>query len=267
MHKHGLVHRDIKPSNVIFVNGVPKLGDIGLVTEAGDTQSIVGTEGYIPPEGPGTPQADIFSLGKVLYEISTGLDRRRFAELPEDLARGRIDTPSSSSTKSCSKPAPRIRPARYQSAEEMRADLELLHRGKSIKRQHALERRWMMTQRISLFLALFAVITVASGPFLTGFGIRMGRKHVAQPSDSLAMTGTQNVEAYNLYVKARVCLRRFTIEGEKLGRQYLEEATKLDPNFLAAYELRFESYGNSLLEDAGAGMRATAEKLMELRPD
>src|ERR1044071_9245838 len=78
LHKHGLVHRDIKPSNVIFVNGVPKLGDIGLVTEAGDTQSIVGTEGYIPPEGPGTPQADIFSLGKVLYEISTGMDRFRF---------------------------------------------------------------------------------------------------------------------------------------------------------------------------------------------
>src|SRR5262245_56123045 len=34
LHQHGLVHRDIKPSNVIFVKGVPKLGDIGLVTEA-----------------------------------------------------------------------------------------------------------------------------------------------------------------------------------------------------------------------------------------
>jgi len=38
LHQQGLVHRDIKPSNVIFVDGVPKLGDIGLVTEAGDTQ-------------------------------------------------------------------------------------------------------------------------------------------------------------------------------------------------------------------------------------
>ena len=85
LHEQGLVHRDIKPSNVIFVNGVPKLSDIGLVTEAGDTQSIVGTEGYLPPEGPGTPPADIYSLGRVLYEISTGMDRRRCAELPEDL--------------------------------------------------------------------------------------------------------------------------------------------------------------------------------------
>ena len=41
LHEQGLVHRDIKPSNIIFVKGVAKLGDIGLVTEAGDTQSIV----------------------------------------------------------------------------------------------------------------------------------------------------------------------------------------------------------------------------------
>src|SRR5262249_51811630 len=34
LHAQGLVHRDIKPSNIIFVNGRPKLADIGLVTDA-----------------------------------------------------------------------------------------------------------------------------------------------------------------------------------------------------------------------------------------
>src|SRR5262249_31310773 len=82
MHRHGLVHRDIKPSNIIFVQGAPKLADIGLVTEADTTLSYVGTEGYIPPEGPGATQADIFSLGKVLYEMASGQDRREFPDLP-----------------------------------------------------------------------------------------------------------------------------------------------------------------------------------------
>src|SRR5581483_9844109 len=31
LHKRGLVHRDIKPANIIFVEGIPKLADIGCV--------------------------------------------------------------------------------------------------------------------------------------------------------------------------------------------------------------------------------------------
>jgi hypothetical protein len=84
LHRHNLVHRDVKPSNIIFVEGQPKLADIGLVADVSEARSFVGTEGFIPPEGPGTPRADLYSLGKVLYEISTGLDRRDFPALPEE---------------------------------------------------------------------------------------------------------------------------------------------------------------------------------------
>jgi CHASE2 domain-containing sensor protein len=80
LHEQGLIHRDIKPSNIIFVAGQPKLADIGLVAAADETLSFVGTEGFIPPEGPGTPAADVFSLGKVLAELiarSSGDSSRR----------------------------------------------------------------------------------------------------------------------------------------------------------------------------------------------
>ena len=82
LHECGLTHRDIKPSNIIFVDGKAKLADIGLVA-AKDQRTFVGTEGFVPPEGPGSEQADIYSLGKVLYEMATGMDRLQFPELPE----------------------------------------------------------------------------------------------------------------------------------------------------------------------------------------
>lgn len=85
MHMHGLTHRDIKPSNIIFVGNACKLADIGLVAGFGE-RTYVGTEGFVPPEGPGTPQADLYSLGKVLYEMSSGKDRMEFPEVPDDIS-------------------------------------------------------------------------------------------------------------------------------------------------------------------------------------
>lgn len=84
LHERNLIHRDVKLSNAIVVHGRAKLADIGLVAALGD-RSFVGTEGYVPPEGAGTPAADIFSLGMVLYELATGKDRLDFPDVPSSL--------------------------------------------------------------------------------------------------------------------------------------------------------------------------------------
>jgi serine/threonine protein kinase len=90
LHRNDLTHRDIKPQNIVFLNGQPKLADVGLVAEIrlpGEERTWVGTPGYMPPppEPPGTPQADIYGLGMVLYVISTGRDPVSFPELSTTL--------------------------------------------------------------------------------------------------------------------------------------------------------------------------------------
>lgn len=82
LHEQSLIHRDIKPSNIIFVKGVPKFADIGLITEAGKDVSSVGSLNYMPPEGPGEPTGDIFSLGKVFYGLFMGMPCKCFPEPP-----------------------------------------------------------------------------------------------------------------------------------------------------------------------------------------
>src|SRR5215831_5631387 len=133
LHARGLTHRDIKPSNIIFIEGVPKLADIGLVAVSGQ-QSFVGTEGYVPPEGPGTPRADIYSLGKLLYETCTGKDRLDFPEVDSQLSarpdHERLLQLNDVLLRACANDPSK----RYGSAAEMNRDLTALKLGERPRR-------------------------------------------------------------------------------------------------------------------------------------
>ena len=136
LHKRGLTHRDIKPSNIIFSESMPKLADIGLVAASGQ-RSFVGTEGYIPPEGPGTPRADIYSLGKLLYETCTGKDRLDFPEVDSQLStrpdRERLLQLNDVLVKACANDPNK----RYGSAAEMHRDLTALKQGERPRKSRA----------------------------------------------------------------------------------------------------------------------------------
>lgn len=119
LHRHELLHRDIKPSNIIFVNGFPKLADIGLVSGISESGRQIGTIGFIPPEGAGTARADVYSLGKVLYEMSTGRDRNNYPELPESLTDTVEDRDLVRFNKIVLKASRAVAERRYESAEEL----------------------------------------------------------------------------------------------------------------------------------------------------
>jgi len=80
-----LIHRDIKPSNILLGDrsghsiGQVYLVDFGsvqtLATRAGQTMTVVGTYGYMPPEqfgGSAVPASDLYSLGCTALNLITG---------------------------------------------------------------------------------------------------------------------------------------------------------------------------------------------------
>src|SRR3954447_21322073 len=150
-HRNGVVHRDIKPHNIVVArDGRLKVTDFGIarsgasqMTEVG---SIIGTAQYLSPEqAQGNPvdrRSDIYSVGVVLYEMLTG-EVPFSGDTPLEIAMKHLRTvPSPPSDLNPKVPhdldAIVLRslakePAqRYQSAEEMDADLARVARGLAV---------------------------------------------------------------------------------------------------------------------------------------
>jgi TolB-like protein len=182
LHSQGLVHRDIKPSNIIFANGAPKLADIGLVADVDEARSFVGTVGFIAPEGPGSPQADLYSLGKVFYEMVTGQDRQKYPALPEHF-QSSDDAQLRGLNQVILRACESDLRLRYPSARAMHDELALLQQGRSVQR-----RRWWEKVRKLAAKAALAVAAVLVGILvLTTLARRQSSQNPAAPMEKASI--------------------------------------------------------------------------------
>ncbi len=211
LHARGLVHRDIKPSNVILVGGAPKLADIGLVTEASAALTFVGTEGFVPPEGPGAPSADVFALGKLLYELATGLDRHDYPRLPPELHswpdRKEVLELNEVLIRAC-EPHP---DRRHPDAAALLDDLLLLQAGRSVRQLRRAQRQVTRALRLGVLLALIAAIA--------GLGAYLERQRANQEmSGRLAAEAERDALARQAMYSAALAQAERALDQDDLAR-------------------------------------------------
>ncbi|WP_447038474.1 Stk1 family PASTA domain-containing Ser/Thr kinase [Streptomyces sp. DSM 118878] len=145
-HRSGIVHRDIKPANVMLTrNGQVKVMDFGIARAMGDsgmtmtqTAAVIGTAQYLSPEQAKGEQvdarSDLYSTGCLLYELLTvrppfvgdspvAVAYQHVREEPQapSVFDGEI-TPEMDAI--VLKALTKDPDYRYQSADEMRADIE-----------------------------------------------------------------------------------------------------------------------------------------------
>jgi serine/threonine protein kinase len=148
-HKLGVVHRDLKPSNIMIdKEGDARIMDFGIarslegkgITGAG---VMIGTPEYMSPEqveGKETDQrSDIYSLGVILYEMVTGqvpfkgdspftIGVKHKSETPQNPKEINTDIPEDLS-RVILKCLEKDKERRYQSAGDLRSELENIERG------------------------------------------------------------------------------------------------------------------------------------------
>jgi WD40 repeat protein len=201
-HANGVLHRDLKPGNILFTgDGVPKLTDFGTARlfdpRGGDDWAdpgltrvgeVIGTPQYMAPEqARGSPDevgpaADIYSLGAILYELLTG--RPPFTGVdPYDVihaVRTQDPVPPRSLQPKlprdletiCLKCLEKDPKRRYETADELAADLSRFRVGDSIRARPAgyVRRMWIRTRQNPIATGVLIGMILAGLAGVSAFG-------------------------------------------------------------------------------------------------
>src|SRR6202140_308042 len=216
-HEQGLIHRDLKPGNLrVTPDGLLKILDFGLaqlVPRASDdgltatqtrTQEIAGTLPYMAPEqlrgGMADTRTDIWAAGAVLHEMATG--KRPFSESGTPLLINAIlnSNPARASKTNQNIPSgmddiilkalQKDVSRRYQTASELRGDLERLTAGVPVLAQARPRRVWIA--------AAVVLLVVLVGLGLAGYFVARKRTserggNAARLRRSVAVLGFKNL--------------------------------------------------------------------------
>jgi WD40 repeat protein len=163
-------------------------------------------------------KADLFALGRLLYEAATGKDRCEFPELPEDLDtvpdREQMLELNEVLSRLCA-PEPG---QRYANAAEVAGDLNLILAGRSVRRANGVERRLRRATQISA-MAL-AVLALAAGVvWFQGMRRRQAETRAAHEHTLRERAVTAERESRQQLYTALLEQARATVRSGEMGQR------------------------------------------------
>jgi len=173
IHDAGIVHRDLKPDNILLDGDIPKITDFGLAggrwfSNVTKSHHIAGTMPYMPEEQfldleTTDSRADIYALGKILYEAVQGKMKKETGFVMNTAHLEKTDTPFLKQLDRIIREATdKNRNFRTAEVKILRTDLENIVRNYeakkySGKKEKSSSKKWVYSSFI--FLILFLVVT------------------------------------------------------------------------------------------------------------